>query len=159
MPVGEFLARVQDGDAVGEVHHDVHVVLDQEDRGGVAEAPDEGFEILDLGIGETLGRFVEDQEPRVEGEAHGDFEQSLVAVGERAGDEIGLVVQPDAGERRAGVGVEVAGPAPLDGDGDVVEDGERRIDRGDLERVGDAQTHAGMGGQAGDVAAHEGDRA
>ena len=47
----------------------------------------------------------------------------------------------------------------LGGEGDVVEDAEPREDRGDLEGVGDAEPDAGVGGQAGDVAAVEADRA
>lgn len=45
--LGEEAAGVEDGDAVGEVHDDVHVVLDQEDGGGAGDVAGEGLEGVD----------------------------------------------------------------------------------------------------------------
>jgi hypothetical protein len=41
------VAEVEEGDAVGEVHDEVHVVLDQEDGGGARDVADEGLEGVD----------------------------------------------------------------------------------------------------------------
>lgn len=103
--------------------------------------------------------LVEDQKPRREGEPHGDLEQPLVAVGERARELPRLARKPHAGECGPGRGRQIPRAGALHGQGHIVEGREPRKDRGDLEGIGDAAAHPDMGGQAGDVAPVEADRA
>ena len=73
-------AVVEHGDVVGDGHHHVDVVLDQDDRdAAVREQADQRLETLDLAVREARGRLVEQQEPRLERERARDLEPALVA--------------------------------------------------------------------------------
>ena len=62
---GDLLAEVEHGDPVGDAHHQLHDVLDQEDRDpAAAEAEDPLAELADLLGVHARGRLVEQQELR-----------------------------------------------------------------------------------------------
>ena len=122
----------------------------------LAIVADQLAEIGDLGVGETLRRLVEDQQLRLQRQAHRDFEQPLVAVGEFAGLRVRALGETDALERRqrtrGGTRRRIARAAAAAlrcaGERDIVEGGQVREDAGDLERVGDAAPDPAMRRQA-----------
>jgi hypothetical protein len=73
-------------DPLGDAHHDLHVVLDQEDRQAevVAELAHEVGELVGLLRVHAGGRLVEQQQRRVRRQRAGDLDAALVAVGEVA---------------------------------------------------------------------------
>src|SRR2546425_86640 len=57
---GDLLPEVQDGDPIGDAHHEVHRVLDEEDRRAeLAQAPDVLREPLELQRAHARGRLVQ----------------------------------------------------------------------------------------------------
>src|SRR5581483_475071 len=91
----DLLAVVEHGDAVRDLHHHPHVVLDEE-QGEMAffhEAPEQGHEAPRLALGHARGRLVQQQQRRVRGEGPGQLEAPLLAVGQVAGQLVGLVAQ------------------------------------------------------------------
>src|SRR3990172_4137654 len=67
--LGDLLAEVEDDDVVGDVHDDVHVVLDEEQRQAASlQAEQEGHQLGRLGRGHAREGLVEQQEPRLQGE-------------------------------------------------------------------------------------------
>ena len=89
--VGDDLAVVQDGDAVGEREGDVHVVLDHQQRDGGIELLEERRHGVGLRRREARGGLVEQQELGRAGQGQGDLELALLAVGEVA-HHLGLLV-------------------------------------------------------------------
>ena len=82
--LGDLLAVVEHRHAVGDPHHDFHVVLDEQD-GQVfflPKARDERREVGRLLRVHPRGRLVEEDELRLGRERTGHLEPSLVAVGE-----------------------------------------------------------------------------
>ena len=83
-PLGDLLAVVEHGDVLGHAHHDLHVVLDQED-GQPALVAQGGHELGQprglVGV-HAGGGLVEQQQRRVAGQRAGDLDAALVAVGE-----------------------------------------------------------------------------
>jgi len=74
------------GDAMGEVHDDAHIVLDDEERHaelgiGAAEPVDKAVDERRVDAGR---RFVEKQELRLVHQRHGEFEKLLLAEAETA---------------------------------------------------------------------------
>src|SRR5215813_894209 len=77
----QHLALDEHGDALREAEHQVHIVLDDEDR-DVARQPVEHLEdAVGLERGNTSGRLVEEQHARPEAQRDRDLHQSLLAVG------------------------------------------------------------------------------
>src|SRR3989440_7103633 len=80
---GDLLAVVEDDDAIRDPHHDLHVVLDQENGDPFgSDLLDQRHQLhllLRRGAG---GRFVEEQQPRVARQRAGDLQPTLVAVGQ-----------------------------------------------------------------------------
>ncbi len=141
-------------------------MLDQQHRGIPGDLADQGDEAFDLAVGKPLRRLVEDQQPRLERQPHGDLDQPLVAIGKVAGERAGAVGETDPLERFANARLQRAGLGPpgrkqssLHRQRDIVEDRQPRKDAGDLERIGDAGAHALVRRQRGDVAPFEHDRA
>ena len=82
---GDHAPVVQHGDVIGDGHHHVHVVLDQDDRdAAVRQQADQRLEVLDLAMREAGRRLVEQQQPRLERERPRDLEAALVAEGQIA---------------------------------------------------------------------------
>ncbi len=156
---GQFLTKIQHGDLVGKIHHHIHVMLDQQHGGLRGHGADKCLERVDFGIGETLGGFIQDQQFGVHRQAHRDFQQALVAIGQRAGDLIGHVCKTHAGQCGHAVCVQVLATFALDGECDVIKHRQIGVDGCDLECIGDAARDTGMGGQMCDIGAVKQDRA
>ncbi|CAN4001764.1 IMPACT family member yigZ, partial [Dysosmobacter welbionis] len=82
--VGNQLAEVQHIDPVGDVHDQVHVVLDQKHRQAElrADLPDEGRQLVGLLGVHARSRFVQQQQLRIRGQGPGDLQPPLLAVGQ-----------------------------------------------------------------------------
>ena len=95
--VGDLDAVVEHDDMVGNLHHDRHVVLDQQDRGVVvvADRAQERVEIGRFARIEAGGRLVEAEQHRIGAHGAGDLEPALGAVGQLAGRIVGAVDQAD----------------------------------------------------------------
>src|ERR1700722_16859389 len=63
-PVGDFKTKLQRHDFVGHAHHQIHVMLDQQDAEIelLAHPPHEHREFIDLAVIEAAGRLVEHQQ-------------------------------------------------------------------------------------------------
>ena len=93
--LGDRLAVVEDHDAVGDVHHHVHVVLDEHDgEAPGAQLGDEPHDVLALLAVHPGGRLVEQQHLRLGCERLRNLEQALVAVGELLGAQMHLGPRP-----------------------------------------------------------------
>ena len=70
---------------VGDVHHDVHVVLDQHHGVLVAQAADQLLHVVEVVDAHARGRLVEKDRLGPRGQRHADFEPALLAVRQLAG--------------------------------------------------------------------------
>src|SRR5262249_61720611 len=62
---GDLLARVEDGDPLGEAHHGSHDVLDHDDGDPAAvELEEDGEDVVDFGAGEPRHPLGRGGEPR-----------------------------------------------------------------------------------------------
>src|SRR5262245_35646755 len=168
--LGEDLAVVQHGDAVGDAHHDLHVVLDHDDGDLPGELAHEGGRALRLVGAHARGGLVEEEELRVRGERDADLEVALLAVRQLGAAHVALGAEAQVSEDLLGalvhrgepVGVApeaIVGDARLGGDADVLEHREIAEDVGDLVRARDAEARHGVGGLPRDVLALEQDLA
>src|SRR6266496_4162795 len=150
-PGCDHAARVDDRDAAAQVHHEVHVVLDNEE--GLAlrvQLTDAYCDVIDQRRVHAAGRFIEQHDSRIGHQHVGELQQLALAVGEGASEVGGKVCYPDELQQvqcapsvlyRAGPGQQVAhgSAAPLGGDKHVLTDGEAREDPGELEGPADAE--------------------
>ena len=100
---------VEDGDPVADAHHDLHVVLDEQDR-----EPEACSELADelgqppglLGV-HARGRLIEEQQLRFGRQGARDLESPLIAIRQVAGERVLAAPEPDQVEQlhRAGVGL------------------------------------------------------
>ena len=90
---------MQHGDAVGELHHHLHVVLDDQDGEILGDPPHQLHGVVRLGRAHAGGRLVETEQLRLGRERDADLEIALLAVGEIGGELARLVEQPDRVER------------------------------------------------------------
>jgi hypothetical protein len=67
----------------------------------VADLADDGHQLADVGRGQAGGRFVQQQQARVEAQRAADLEQALLAVGEVARFLVGQAGQADEFEDAA----------------------------------------------------------
>ena len=79
-PLGQKLSRHQHRNAVGEIEHEVHVVLDQEDRDIGGESGKRREDVPPFVLGHPGGGFVEQQHARAGREREGDLQEPLLAV-------------------------------------------------------------------------------
>ena len=114
--LGQHLAADQHRDALGEAEHELHVVLDEQDRDVAAAAPAMTPNSSALSAGGNAGRrLVEQQDPRPRGERQRDLDQPLLAVGQVARQRIGVGVEPQRAQQRARlVDLLAAGSRPCD---------------------------------------------
>ncbi len=92
--VGDDRTLVEDDDAVGDVHHDVHVVFDQQDGVVRRYVLDEVDDIADALRGDARIRFVQQKYVGVAREGNADLEFALCAVAQRAREVLGPVAAP-----------------------------------------------------------------
>src|SRR5581483_3533321 len=69
---GDHTAEVEDGDAVADRHHEIHVVLDQHHCDLVPQGADQFRQLGHLGAGEAAGRLVEEQQLRIGDQCAGE---------------------------------------------------------------------------------------
>ena len=93
--LGQLAAFVQDGDAVGELEHGVHVVLDQNDGAALAQIADELLDALALGRAQAGERLVEQQHRRPRRQSKAELEPALLAIGKSVDDEVGAFGKPE----------------------------------------------------------------
>src|ERR687888_2083232 len=101
-PLRDLLARVEHGHPVGYLHHDAHVVLDQDDREPEIddELAQQAHERAGFSLRHPGGRLIEQQQRGLGRERAGELETPLVAVREVAGHVVGVRLEPDAPEQR-----------------------------------------------------------
>ena len=103
---GDLLAVVEHGDALGDAHHDLHVVFDQQDRQlqVVPHRPHELRQRLGFLRVHAGRRLVEQQQSRPGRQRPGDLHPPLVSVRQVRGEPVedGLT-QADVGQQLAGV--------------------------------------------------------
>ena len=88
--LGDLLAVVEHQHAVADAHHQLHVVLDQQDRDAVvADASISLPSATRLGGVHAGRRLVEREQLRLGGERARDLQPALVAVGQAAGGIVG----------------------------------------------------------------------
>src|SRR6185436_17772387 len=76
----DHLAEVEHGDALGEVERHVHVVLDHHDGDITRDGADEVEDVATLLDREPGERLVEQQEPGLLSQRHGDLDPAALAV-------------------------------------------------------------------------------
>src|SRR5687768_3496636 len=97
---GDLLAVVEHQHAVADVHHQPHVVLDQQQRDAVvADAPDQLAERNALRGVHARGRLVQGEELGLGGEGPRDLEPALVAVRQAAGGLVRACADADVVEQ------------------------------------------------------------
>ena len=162
-PRHEHGAEVEDVDVGADPHHELHVVLDEQDaHAALGQLAEQVAELLALRVAQPRGRLVEQEEARPRGQRPGQLEQAGLPGGQGVGRPAGQRRQPDQGEDGVGVGTGV-GPvvrpatADLRGGQDVLTDREGAEDLEPLEGAGDAQPGPLVGLEPGHVGAVEGD--
>ena len=140
--------------------HEMHVVIDDDQRRRLVDPLDDGDEPVGLGIGEAGRGLVEQNEPRLVGENGADLHQLALPVRELAhqpaGDAVEFKLGDDLLDR--GVGAVVPGGAP-GRQPEVFEHGEPVHHRGHLRLHADAEPHDVTRRPAGHVLAADEDPA
>src|SRR6476620_6548802 len=80
----EHAAIDQHGEGFRKTEDEVHVVLDQDQRHFAGERRNDIEDLLALRFWYARGGFIEQQNFRLGGDRNGNFEQALLAVGQRA---------------------------------------------------------------------------
>ncbi len=174
--VGDLAAEVQHRDTLARVHHQTHVVLDEQDREALYQkTADERAKRGGLCRVHAGGRLVQDQEARLRRESASDLESSLIAVRQLTGQ--GVRASPaetdaiDQRERERAMGIRhcprtrhdpgkhVGAHASMSTDEDVLLDRETFEHADALERARDAERRETMRGKTRDVRPGETDRA
>ena len=148
---------MQNGDVVRQLEHHLHVVLDQEHAqvSGAQHRLEDLHRPVGLLQRQPLRRFVEHQQPRLLRDGHGDFQQPLVTVRQRASRRIGEAREPQMLERLVGDGGCAPRIARLRGEAHVLARAERGEDMAPLEGARDAFARHAMDRKAGDILARE----
>ena len=110
----DHLAEMEHGDALGEVERHVHVVLDHDDGDVTGDGADEAEDVATLLDREPGERLVEQQDPGLLGQRHGDLDPAALAVGGLGERPIGEMAQAHAVERRPRLGDQRLLPAEPD---------------------------------------------
>ena len=94
--IGQNAAAGQCNNATGIGSHQIHVVLDQHDtlHARKFRGSNQGFhDGMFIGGGNARGRFIEQNNLRIEREGRGDIKQLLFALRKRSGDRVEPVAQ------------------------------------------------------------------
>ena len=161
---------MEHGDAVGDPHDDLHLVLHEHDRAPGGELPDQQHGRVGLLGAHAGGGLVEQEQRRIGRERDAELEVALLTVREMRRDPVELGGQPDRFEdlhgplahvdEAIGARPEVEGPrVALHRDPHVLEHGEVREDVGDLVGLRDAEARGLVLGQPRDLSAVEPDAA
>ena len=103
-----------------------HVVLDDDDAAGAVDFNEQFGRLFGLGVGHAGDGFVDEEELRVLGEQHADFEPLLLAVAEVAGAAMVVVVQAGGLEDAFDAGAFGSGLAGAQGEPRAAVVGERQ---------------------------------
>ena len=142
-PVGDLTAEVQDVDVLGDAHHEVHVVLDEQHRQlvVVADLADEAPELLDLLVVQAAGGLVQQKQLRTATtSARASSTRFSVPNGSPATGRCAMRREPDVVDRLARLRL-AAAAARVRADEHVVEHRHRLEELDVLERAGDAAAH------------------
>ena len=90
----------ENGNDVGVAEHDIHVVLDEQNRRSRHQRRKLGKQFVTLLRRQPRRRFVEQQHLRVERKGKRHFEKTLLAVGQRVGRRQGIALQAEFREQR-----------------------------------------------------------
>ena len=167
-----MLPARQHGDAVAQPFDHGEVMLDHQDRPPGANAADERDHAVHVLVRHARGRLVEQQHRRLERQRGGDLERPLAAIGEQRRLLVRVAVEPDIGQQRARAVVVLRAARPrcarnrtscrraaLQREPDVLERGQVREHRRDLEAAHQPEPRDLRRLHAGDVAPLERDRA
>src|SRR5919204_5372721 len=170
---GDLLAVVEHDDALGDVHDDVHVVLDQQDGLALSmQAENVLLHLVDHRRIDGGGGLVQEQQLGIGHERGGEREQLALSIGQRSGAGVDLFGQPGGPEQpmRAldRIGLQSAqSPSPkeprhqplllvlLHEHQQVFERAHARKDAHLLERATHAQARHAVGGGVGEIAPAE----
>jgi hypothetical protein len=104
--VGDEPSEVQHVDLVAHVRHEVHVVIDEEDRRPlVADVTQAAAQPLALAGVEPACRFVQEEHRRVADERPGDRHELALALGELTDRTLGMCGQAQEGKNLVGPAV------------------------------------------------------
>ena len=92
---GQHLAEMQHRDALGDLAHERHVVLDHDDGMAALEIVDDQRGLVRLRLGHAGGRLVEQDDLRVLRDQQPELQPLGLAVAEIGGDPIGLLGEAD----------------------------------------------------------------
>src|SRR5215472_15347707 len=93
----QHLALNQHGDALREPKHEIHVVLDDEDRDLLRQAVQHLEDAMGFERGHARRRLVEEQYARLETQRDRDLHQALLAVGQVEDALVGVFREPQRG--------------------------------------------------------------
>ena len=71
---------MQHGNAMTQLHHHLHVVLDNQDGKVLGDPPHQLFGVFGFGLAHPRGWLVEAKKFRLGGERNADFERALIAM-------------------------------------------------------------------------------
>ena len=148
---------MEHGNPVGQLHHHLHVVLDDQDGQIAGDAPHQLHRLVGFRRTHPGGRLVETKQPRLGCQRDADFQIALFAMRQVGCEFVRLAEQADRLQRHLGPFDDVAkGPvvgqqAPavatrLGGDAGVFERRGVGQDIGDLIGAGDPLGRPGSGG-------------
>src|SRR5215510_8496072 len=106
-PFGKFFAVVEDENLFGEIHDDLHVVLDDQDGFAAGAQIADGIqEIIEKTSINAGGRLIQKHEIWINHQDPGELQESLLAVGKIAGKFSTQLIELDEGQKfqRAPVG-------------------------------------------------------
>ena len=103
MPSASVRPPCENVNAIGDFHHQTHVVLDQHDCYSVpCKGANDAINLLSFDRIAARGRLIEQQQLGVAGERARDLKALERAIGQRIGRTSGFIGKPDTGERREG---------------------------------------------------------
>ncbi len=160
VPVGDDGAVVENAHVVADVHHEAHVVLDEQDGDApVGQVHEHAPELDGLLLVEARARFVDEEHRRTGGQGPTELDEPGQAGGKQVGGLVGHVRQTHMGQDDVGFGARRAprrAPAPRLGRHLYVlacRQGPEELES--LEGAGDAESRPPVRGDGGDVLAAE----
>ena len=156
-------ALVEDGDfaAAGDLFYESHVVLDDDDAVFASEGEEQFPGAMSFVVGHAGSGFVDEENLRVLGEEHTDFEPLFFSVGKLAGEPVAFGVETDEREQLVNA-LALRGARPveqrrenaaraLEREQEIFPDAVLAVDRGGLKFSADAEAIDLVFGQSGEV--------
>src|SRR5438094_8355580 len=156
-PLGDLLAVVEHEHHLAEPHHDLHVVLDQDDRAALVPQPGHGAEEIVEQRAIDAGRWLVEQDQGGLGHQHAhELDELLLAVREVARVLTGQPLELDELQQLAAAPLGIHARSPRHHE-EIFERSELGKDADDLERAADAAVGDPVGSQPIDALAPERD--